>query len=292
MNNFLILETKSEKDYELLDSGDGEKLERYGKIILSRPDPQALWKKNLSESKWKTANITFLRSTSNSGWKILNQPVPKDWVVKLGDLSFLVKPTTFKHVGVFPEQVSNWKWIKGVIERSNKKVSVLNLFGYTGGATIAALKSGASVCHVDGSRVAIDWARKNAALSDVADKPVRWILDDARAFLKKEIRRGKKYDGIVMDPPAFGHGPDGELWKIEKHLLDLFSLCKSVLSDEPVFVLVNGYASGYSAIAYKNNIDDMMQKYKGSVEIGELTIRESFDDRLLPCGIFTRWTNG
>jgi 23S rRNA (cytosine1962-C5)-methyltransferase len=171
----------------------------------------------------------------------------------------------------------------------DSEISVLNLFGYTGGATIAALQGGASVTHVDASKVAIGWAKRNAELSGVIDKPVRWILDDARAFLRREIKRGKKYDAIVMDPPAFGHGPAGELWKIEDHLLDLFNLCKQVLSSHPIYFLVNGYASGYSALAYQNNLAEIMKGYEGEIEIGELTIEESRSKRLLPAGIFARW---
>jgi 23S rRNA (cytosine1962-C5)-methyltransferase len=296
MDPFLILRTTTTRDYELLDSGDGEKLERYGAVTLSRPDPQALWPKKLPENMWRGAKAKFAR-TEKSGWRV-EAGTPKEWNVAFGAMTFLVKPTAFKHVGVFPEQLANWEWSMDLIRRGLKEkhplpgeepLSVLNLFGYTGGATIAALLAGASVTHVDASKVAIEWAKKNAELSGVIDRPVRWMLDDARSFLRREIKRGKKYDAIIMDPPAFGHGAKGELWKIEQHLLDLFSLCKSVLSSTPLFFLVNGYASGYSAISYQNNLMEAMQGHSGSIEIGELTIEESRAKRLLPAGIFARW---
>ncbi len=316
MKEFLILETSPSKDYELLDSGEGEKLERYGDVVLSRPDPQALWPKFLGNEEWRKANARFTRSEKNarwdpapeqarygagkkasatvmrSGWKI-NSGVPEEWAIELGGLKFWIKPTAFKHTGVFPEQVPNWNWMRNIIasasvSEKSASVSVLNLFGYTGGATLAAAQAGAKVCHVDGSKVAITWAKKNAEISGLADKPIRWILDDVRAFLKREVKRGHKYDGIIMDPPAFGHGPDGELWKIEDNLIELFSLCKNVLSDNPLFFLVNGYASGYSAIAYENNLELITKHFGGMIEIGELTIKEA-SGRLLPSGIFARW---
>lgn len=292
MDPFLILKTTTTRDYELLDSGDGEKLERYGSILLSRPDPQALWPKQLAPTVWSQAKARFTRN-EKAGWK-LDKDLPKEWLVGFGNLNFWVKPTAFKHVGVFPEQLANWEWSMDLIQRAKQKnrdreISVLNLFGYTGGATVAALTAGASVTHVDASTVAINWAKRNAEASGVIDKPVRWMLDDAHAFIKREIKRGKKYDAIIMDPPAFGHGPKGELWKIEQNLPSLFELCKLVLSDNPLFVIVNGYASGYSAIAYHNNLEVIMRAYSGTHEIGELTIEESRSKRLLPAGIVARW---
>ncbi len=289
MDNFLILNTSPSGDYELIDSGDGEKLERYGTFVLSRPDPQALWKKTKQEMEWKKASGTFSRDAQNAKWVTKNN-LPEKWNIEIDGLRFWIHLGAFKHTGVFPEQVSNWEWIEGQIKKSKKKVSVLNLFGYTGGATLAAARAGAEVCHLDGSKVAMNWAKENAELSGLKDAPIRWILDDAVKFLKREIKRGKQYDGIIMDPPAFGHGPGGELWKIEDDLIPLFELCREVLSPDPAFFLVNGYASGYSAIAYKNNLLDIMGKCGGTVEIGELTIEESKTKRLLPCGIFARWS--
>ena len=289
MKPFLILETAPSRDYELLDSGDGEKLERYGRVVLSRPDPQALWPKRLSEAVWKKADGRFTRAERNAKW-VVKPGTPDEWTITLADLTFVVKPTAFKHTGVFPEQSPNWAWLEERVAKSSKPVRVLNLFGYTGGATLAAAHAGAEVVHLDASKVAITWAKRNAEASGLAERPIRWILDDARAFLRREAKRGNKYDGIIMDPPAFGHGPDGELWKIEEHLLGLFAACRAVLSERPLFFLVNGYASGYSAIAYENNLRQITKDFGGNIEIGELTIRESgTDGRLLPCGIFARW---
>ena len=289
----LIITTKPSKDYELLDSGDGEKLERYGKIVVSRPDPQALWKKLLPASEWENADAIFTRESEDAGWK-LKPTVPTRWHIELGGLKFWIKPTSFKHVGIFPEHLENWNWISSKIRSPKSEVrspiNILNLFGYTGGATLAAASAGASVCHVDGSKVAVSWARDNAELSGLSDKPVRWIVDDAREFVKREIKRGRKYDGIIMDPPAFGHGPKRELWKIEDDFIPFLDLCREVMTDTPLFFLINGYASGYSAIAYENNLRGLLGG-TGKIEIGELTIEEKESERLLPCGIFARWSN-
>jgi 23S rRNA (cytosine1962-C5)-methyltransferase len=290
MSEYLVLKTVSSRDYELLDSGDGEKLERYGRFIFSRPDPQALWPKRLSEKEWACADGEFKRSARNAEWKIKKE-VPERWQINLAGLSFWIKPTAFKHLGIFPEQASNWEWIREIIKKSKRKISVINLFGYTGGATLAAASAGAEVCHLDGSKVAIAWARDNAELSGLASKPTRWILDDAIKFVKREIKRGRRYDGIIMDPPAFGHGPGGEIWKIEDNFLELMELCLKLLSEKPLFFLVNGYASGYSATAYKNNLLSIQEKAGGEIQAGELTIEESSGKRLLPCGIFARWSS-
>ena len=290
MDELKILKISAGVDYELLDSGESEKLERYGKFVLSRPDPQALWNKNLPIEEWQKADAVFARSGEKGGWK--NKPnVPEKWKIVFGGLSFFVKPTAFKHTGLFPEQEANWRWIIDKIKSAklNRPISVLNLFGYTGGATLAALSAGAEVAHIDGSKSAITWAKENAVLSGLDSKPVRWILDDAREFVKREIRRGVRYDGIVMDPPAFGHGPKKELWKIEDDFLGLMKLCQEVLSDTPIFFLINGYSAGYSAIAYENNLSSIEKKFGGEIEKGELAIEESGTNRLLPAGIFARW---
>jgi len=289
-----ILITQPQKDYELLDSGLGEKLERYGKFILRRPDPQALWPYSLDIKKWGAADAAFERIGREGSWNIKTE-LPERWQIELGGIKFLIRPTAFKHTGVFPEQAPNWDWIKNKIKdqklkiKNSERVSVLNLFGYTGGATLAAAQAGAEVCHVDGSKTAIGWARDNAELNDLSKAPIRWILDDAVKFVEREIKRGRKYDGIILDPPAFGHGPNGEMWKIEKDFMYLIDLCEQVLSDKPLFLLINGYASGYSAIAYENNLLRLKEKFGGEIEKGELTIEESKSSRLLPCGIFARW---
>jgi 23S rRNA (cytosine1962-C5)-methyltransferase len=223
--DFKILVTQAEKDYELIDSGEGEKLERYGEIILARPDPQALWKKSLSKKEWDAAHAHFLREGEKGEWKV-KKDVPDKWTIDFTGLTFGIKLSAFKHTGIFPEQKSNWEWIQKVIKSQKEiaKPKILNLFAYTGGATLAAAKAGAEVVHVDGSKVAMTAARENAELSGLKDKPIRWILDDVLTFVKREVKRGNTYDGIIMDPPAFGRGPEGEIWKIEDHSWN-FSNC-------------------------------------------------------------------
>ncbi len=291
----MILKTTKEKDYELIDAGMGQKLERYGPYIFLRPDPEALWQRSQSSDMWNNADLVFVRKGTRTKWNI-KEGVPKNWTIELGGLTFRIAPSSFKHTGLFPEQLPNWQWTEEVIKKNQglykRPIKVLNLFAYTGGATLAAAKAGAEVCHVDGSKTAVAWARDNAALSGLQDKPIRWIVEDCILFLKREIKRGNRYDAIIMDPPSFGHGPKDELWKIEEHFLELMKLCKGILTDDPLFILINGYTAGYSPIAYQNNLNDMMEGKKGSIEIGELTIEQSGSDKLLPCGIFARWQRG
>jgi 23S rRNA (cytosine1962-C5)-methyltransferase len=301
--NYSIETIQPSPGYALLDSGDGEKLERYGNVIICRPDPQALWKKSQPE-RWRSAQAIFTREGKNGSWKFTSK-LPERWEIEFANLKFWIRPTSFKHTGLFPEQASNWDWMRGLIRQrstvnsqqssepksdSRSSISVLNLFGYTGGASIACAQAGAEVCHVDGSKVAIGWGRDNAKISGLAEKPIRWILDDAAAFVRREIKRGKKYDGILLDPPAFGHGPTGEMWKIEDDFVPFIEQCLQVLSDKPLFFLINGYASGYSALAYRNNLYALEQKFGGTSEVGELTIAEEKSGRMLPCGIFARWS--
>jgi len=287
----MILKTIKQKEYELIDSGNGEKLERYGSYILRRPDPEALWEKSKDSNLWDKAELQFVRNGNKTKW-ISKIGTPKNWEIEYGGLNFSIRPTSFKHTGLFPEQLPNWEWTQEKIKNNklNRKVSILNLFGYTGGATLACTRAGAEVCHVDGSKTAVEWARINAELSGLKDAPIRWIVDDVLVFLKREIKRGRRYDAIIMDPPSFGHGPKDELWKIEEHFLLLMKLCREVLSDNPLFIIINGYTAGYSAIAYENNLKHIMNGFKGDIEIGELTIEESDGERLLPCGIFARWS--
>ncbi len=290
---YILSVTKPEKDYELIDSGDSEKLERYGSVVIARPDPQALWPKQRTE-KWRGADASFSRDGKAAGWTF-HKKTPERWLIEFSGLKFFIKPSAFKHTGLFPEHAPNWEWMRALIKdqgaRSQEQtVRVLNLFGYTGGASLACAQAGAEVVHVDGSKVAITWARENAEASGLKDKPIRWILDDATAFVKREIKRGHTYEGIVLDPPAFGHGPKGEMWKIEEHFLPFLEMCRQLLSDKPLFFLVNGYAAGYSALSYRNNLESVQQKYGGEIEMGELTIQESnVTERLLSCGIFARW---
>lgn len=282
-----ILVTKPGKDYELIDSGNGEKLERFGEFVLRRPDPQALWNKKLSTEKWDTAHARYVPSGRSGSWKKTTE-IPEDWQIEMVGLKFGVSLSAFKHTGIFPEQAENWNWIKETLGKANRPVTVLNLFGYTGGATLAAASAGASVCHVDGSKVSVNRASENAKLSGLDSQPIRWIVDDIMAFVKREVRRGNTYDGIIMDPPSYGHGPDKEIWKIEEHLPELIAECKKLLSSRPLFVLINGYAAGFSAIAYKNNLLDMIDSRPGSVEFGELALEAKLGG-LLPAGIFARW---
>lgn len=304
-----ILSVKPEKDYELLDSGDGDKLERFGDVVLARPDPQALWKKNLSEEEWKKAQGSFSREGNDGSWSFSKTKgeaggsAPKKWAIEFGGLKFWIKPTAFKHTGLFPEQSVNWDWMRGLISKSisakgaaGADIEVLNLFAYTGGASLACAQAGAKVVHVDGSKSAITWARENAELSSLADKPIRWILEDARVFVEREVKRGRTYQGIIMDPPAFGHGANKEIWKIEEHLIPLIDDCVKLLGPNeknpesgPLFFIINGYSAGYSAIAYRNVLDILAKKFGGSIDIGELTLEEKGSGRLLPCGIFARW---
>jgi 23S rRNA (cytosine1962-C5)-methyltransferase len=284
----LTLSTKSSKDYELLDSGGEEKLERYGSFLLARPDPQALWDKKLPEEEWAKANARFVREGREGKWQT-KESLPHEWQIKFGDFTFLIRPTSFKHTGLFPEQLSNWQWSEGLIKNAGRPIAVLNLFGYTGGASLAAARAGASVTHVDASKTAVTWARENAEASHLADKPVRWIIEDALTFVEREIKRGSRYDAIIMDPPAFGHGPKDELWKIEEDFVALVKLCMELLSQKPLFILINGYAAGYSSLAFAYNLEAIAKKFGGSIEHGDLTVAQSNSTRVLPCGIFARW---
>ena len=283
--------TEPQNQYRLIDSGDGEKLEKYGDFIVSRPDPQALWPKTLPESEWHKAQAVFSRSSEKAGWK-LQDGVPERWSIEFGGLTLWIRPTSFKHTGLFPEQLENWQWLQKVIRAQNttEPVRILNLFGYTGGASLACAAAGAEVTHVDGSKSATTWAKENAERSNLQDKPIRWILDDARTFVGREIKRGKTYHGIIMDPPAFGHGPEGEVWKIEDNFLQLIEDCKKILDPQAILVLLNGYAAGYSAFSYEYNLRNLVGDRSGVIERGELTIRESTSGRLLPSGIYARWS--
>jgi 23S rRNA (cytosine1962-C5)-methyltransferase len=302
----ITLTTKGARDYELLDSGLEEKLERFGDVRLARPDPQALWEKRLGVGEWAKAQGRFERQGKDGVWH--EQELPKSWQLEFGGLQFLIKPTSFKHTGLFPEQLSNWEWATAQILASKKVLgspsgsaqpdsfskqesapSVLNLFGYTGAASLAAAKAGAKVTHVDASKTAVAWARENAKLSGLEDAPIRWITEDALKFVGREIKRGTKYDAIIMDPPAFGHGPAGELWKIEEDFLQLMKLLPQLLSDKPLFVLLNGYAAGYSPLAFAYNLEFLTKKFGGEIEYGDLAIAESNSERVLPAGIFARW---
>lgn len=235
------------KDYELLDCSDGERLERWGDVILIRPDPQIIWKESQTAPEWNTAHARYIRSDKGGGAWDYRRKLPESWQIKYRDLTFLVKPTGFKHTGLFPEQAVNWDYCTELIKGANRPINVLNLFAYTGGATLACAAAGASVCHCDAVKGMVDWARTNAKLSNLADKPIRWIVDDANKFIKREIRRETRYDGIILDPPSYGRGTNGEMWKLEDSIFGLMQDITELLSDKPLFLLLNSYTTGLSA---------------------------------------------
>jgi len=275
-------------DYELIDSGNGAKLERFAGYTLSRPDPRALWKP-ADPTVWNRADAAYIRKDDTTGdWKVTNAP-PDPWRITYGKLTFVLKATAFKHIGVFPEQAPNWDWIRRII--ANRPLRILNLFAYTGGATLAALSAGASVTHVDASKPSITWAKENARASGFTDKPVRWILEDAYKFVLREGRRGSTYDGIIMDPPRFGRGAKGEVWKIEEDLPKLLTAVGDILAPKPSLFLLNAYTVDLSSIALSHVVRDLMRTEAGSYEAGELAIRDTTTGRLLPSGVFARWSH-
>ena len=278
------------KDYEILDMANGEKIERWGNIILIRPDPQIIWKEKSFPEKWKNANAKYNRSNTGGGnWNFI-KPLPKSWQIKYKDLTFNIKPMGFKHTGIFPEQAVNWDWMMNKIKDSARDIKVLNLFAYTGGASVACLKAGASVCHVDSSKGMCEWAKENVASSGLRDKPIRFLVDDVVKFVNREIRRGNKYDAIIMDPPSYGRGTNGEVWKFEDNIADLVKLCMNVLSDKPLFFLINSYTTGISSQVLENLLRmNIPKKAKGKFSHGELGLPMTNSKMILPCGIYGRW---
>jgi len=276
-------------DFELLDCSRGEKLERWGKYTLVRPDPQAVWDTPRRNPAWHSRSARYERSSAGGGqWD--KGSLPPSWQVRYGELTFNIKPMNFKHTGLFPEQAVNWDYIISKIRGAGKAVSVLNLFAYTGGATVAALSAGASVCHVDAAKGMVAWAKENAAASGLSDRPVRWIVDDCIKFVEREIRRGHKYDAIIMDPPSYGRGPSGEVWKLEESLYPFISLTAGVLSDEPLFVLINAYTTGLSAGALRYMAESVYtRKFGGGAEARELGLPVTETGLCLPCGSTCRW---
>lgn len=280
--------------YKLLDSGNKCRLEEVGRIRVARSEPRAWWGCGLGEEEWKKAVAYFNPSTTLGAgeWKF-KKKIPKELDIEISGMKAKVKfAGTSKHIGIFPEQAEQWQWIESKLQtkKSNiESLNVLNLFGYTGMATLAAAKAGAKVTHVDGSRLSIAWAKENQKLNGLGDAPIRWILDDAKSFLKREVKRGVKYDAIIMDPPTFGRGVKGEVWKIERDLTETLELCRELLSDNPLFILINMYATELSPISLGNILQDFTKGLGGQIEIGELTIKHSSSDRLLPTSIFTRW---
>ncbi len=274
-------------DYELIDCSKGERLERWGEQILIRPDPQVIWDTPRRDIRWRQADARYSRSSTGGGaWD--KKDVPESWRVRYGELIFNVKPMNFKHTGLFPEQATNWDWAMEKIKKAGRPVSVLNLFAYTGAATVAALSAGASVCHVDAAKGMVAWAKENAASSGVADKSVRWIVDDCAKFVEREIRRGHKYDAIIMDPPSYGRGPGGEVWKLETNLMPFVRLCAGVLSEEPLFVLINSYTTGLSASTIGYVAETAFEGRGGHAESRELGLPVTATGLSLPCGASCR----
>src|SRR3989338_3670734 len=278
-----ILTTKGWKDYELIDTGNGYRLERFGKFVLARPDPQIIWKPRLSQDVWQKADATF----TEGKWK-LRTDVKEKWLLKYKGLFFWAKLIHFKHTGVFPEQHIQWDWLTKKIALSKSETKILNLFAYTGISTLVAASLGAAVTHVDSSRPTIGWARDNQKASNLDSKPIRWILDDALKFATREVKRGQKYDAIIMDPPSFGHGPEGETWEFNNSFPRLMEICHQLLSDKPLFVLINTYAISSSCLMLENVLKDFFPK--GFIEVGELVLEEKDSARKLSTGIFGRWS--
>lgn len=276
-------------DYRILDCGGGEKVEKWADYTLVRPDPQVIWNRTDNVKEWDKANAIYHRSKSGGGqWEI--KKLPAQWTVSYKELTFNLKPMSFKHTGLFPEQAANWNFIMDKIRNAGRPINVLNLFAYTGGATLAAAAAGASVCHVDASKGMTQWARENAASSGLADKPIRWIVDDCKKFVQREIRRGRKYDAIIMDPPSYGRGPSGETWKIEEDVADFVELTMQLLSDKPLFVIISSYSTGLapSVMSYLLGIT-AGKKHNGTIEAEELGLPVASTGLVLPCGSSARF---
>lgn len=281
------------KDYALLDASSGERLERWGKYILIRPDPQVIWHTDRENSLWRAADAVYKRSRSGGGtWRVCN--IPESWNISYGPLTFQLRPMGFKHTGLFPEQAVNWDWFSSIIRNAvaqGRKPAVLNLFAYTGGATAAAAAAGASVCHVDAAKGMVQAAKENLRLSGLGDAPVRYIVDDCKKFVEREIRRGRKYDAVIMDPPSYGRGPGGEIWKLEDCAHELIALAASLMTDNPLFFLVNSYTTGLSPATMGYMVMQAMGN-QGRIDTGELGLRVEDTGLLLPAGASARWTPG
>lgn len=280
------------QDYELIDTSNGERLERWGKHILVRPDPQIIWRDVKNDKRWAHPDGTYKRSSAGGGaWR--SSSLPDEWEIsyKSLDLNFIIKPTGFKHTGLFPEQAVNWEWFTELIKAANRPIKVLNLFAYTGGATVACAKAGASVCHVDASKGMVAQAKLNAAKSRLADAPIRYIVDDCKKFIEREIRRGNRYDAVIMDPPSYGRGPSGELWKLEDNIADFIKLSAEVMSDDPLFFLLNSYTTGLSASTMGYLLELILKpKLGGKVVSDEIGLPVTTTGSCLPCGASSRWT--
>ena len=278
------------KDYECIDAGNGEKLERWKDVILRRPDPQAMWICDMNDKLWNNPDGHYFRSNKGGGHWEFNKTLKDYWTISYKELTFKVRPTDFKHTGIFPEQATNWDFMIDKIKNANRKVKVLNLFAYTGGATMACASAGAEeVVHVDASKGMNEWAKENMHLSNLDDCHIRFIVDDCLKFVEREARRGRKYDAIIMDPPSYGRGPNGEVWKFEHNLDKLIKACMNILSDNPLFFLINSYTTGISSTVLYNILKTSMGKYDGTIDAGEIGLSITTNNLVLPCGIYGRW---
>ncbi|EPY07598.1 SAM-dependent methyltransferase [Paenibacillus sp. E194] len=278
------------KDYELIDTGGGEKLERWGDVVLRRPDPQIIWPLERETDIWRNVHGHYHRSSSGGGQWDMKKPIPERWTIEYKHLKFYIKPTNFKHTGLFPEQAVNWDWMMNKIKSANRPIKVLNLFAYTGGATVACASAGAEVCHVDAAKGMVQWAKENAGLSGLESHPIRFITDDVFKFVQREQRRGNKYDAIIMDPPSYGRGPGGETWKLEQSLYPFLEFCTTIMSDNPLFLQINSYTTGISPTVLSNMLSMTMKKrYGGKLSSGEIGIPITKSGMVLPCGILGRW---
>ncbi len=278
------------KDYELIDTSQGERLERWGDIILIRPDPQIIWNTPKENPLWRNAHARYHRSSSGGGKWEQYRKIPAVWQISYRNIVFRIKPMGFKHTGVFPEQAANWDFVDGIIRKSDKQLNVLNLFAYTGGATLACLNAGAKVCHVDASRGMVQWAKENAEASGLSDRPVRWLVDDCIKFVQREKRRGNKYDGIIMDPPSYGRGPGGEVWKLEEQLYPLVELCSEILSNDARFFILNSYTTGLSPAVMEYLLGAVLTpKLGGGVAADEIGLKVTDTGLVLPCGSTALW---
>lgn len=281
---------KNWSDYRLIDASDGMRLESWAGKTLSRPDPQIIWKTDKANPLWRSCDAVYHRSDKGGGKWEFRKSLPESWKIKYDDLTFIIRPTGFKHTGLFPEQATNWDLTRRLIKEANRPVSVLNLFAYTGGATLAAASAGASVCHVDASKGMVQWARDNASASGLADKPIRWIVDDCAKFVERELRRGRTYDAIIMDPPSYGRGPSGEVWKLEDSIYDLLTLCVKVLSDKPLFFMLNSYTAGLSPSVMSYMLGALIKpRFGGSVSADEIGLLVEEKNMSLPAGSTAVW---
>jgi 23S rRNA (cytosine1962-C5)-methyltransferase len=279
--------------YDLIDSGHGRKLERFGPYVIARPCGQAIWNPRMPVSEWRKANATFTRE-GDLKWAVTGQ-LPESWTITVSGITFKISPTDFGHLGIFPEQRDFWEWIQRIVKEAKvsgrSNLNILNLFAYSGGSTLAAALGGAQVCHLDASKGMVSWARENAALCGLQNAPIRWIVDDVNKFLAREIKRGVRYDAIILDPPSFGRGAKGEVFKIEDHLPGILTSCQTLLSDSPLFMLFTCHSSGFSPIVMNHLMSQLMEKYAGKIETGEMVLRG--DDALpLPSGVYARWQHG